>query len=265
MRSRRHVGRALVLGLFALALSPEPRPGWSEDLPAQAAIGIGNIYNGEATRDFPAVVGIGLRNRDGSTAICSGTLIAPAVVLTAAHCLAFDPVAGIAAVFADGVTRRDYAAAAFLPHPQYRLARASVADVGIVLLETAVPDVAPLPLGRRSPRPGSAGTIVGYGQDNGGRAGGKRVGTVRLRRCPRVVRVRNGTVRLGKSLCWRPGSQGSDTCSGDSGGPLLVDGVVAGVTSGGIGTRSCPSTLSYDTNVARYRGWIESVVAQYAR
>ncbi len=68
-----------------------------------------------------------------------------------------------------------------------------------------------------------------------------------------------------KSLCWRPGRRGSDTCSGDSGGPLLVDGAVAGVTSGGIGTQSCPSVLSYDTNVVRYRGWIEDVLQQQAR
>jgi len=71
------------------ALPPPPRPA--------AAQPITNIYNGASARDIPAVVGVGLVNRDGSTSICSGTLITPTVVLTAAHCLAFDPVDGIAA------------------------------------------------------------------------------------------------------------------------------------------------------------------------
>jgi secreted trypsin-like serine protease len=67
---------------------------------------------------------------------------------------------------------------------------------------------------------------------------------------------------LGKSLCWRQADQLHDTCSGDSGGPLIVNGAVAGVTSGGIGLMDCPSVLSFDTNVARYRSWIASVVGQ---
>jgi len=54
----------------------------------------------------------------------------------------------------------------------------------------------------------------------------------------------------------------SDTCSGDSGGPLIVNGAVAGVTSGGIGTTGCPGQLSFDTNVARYRAWIARVLSR---
>jgi hypothetical protein len=235
-----------------LALAFAPLVAW-----AQTAA-FDDIYNGTPTADFPAVVGLGITNRDGTQGICSGTLIAPSAVLTAAHCLAFDPIHVLVVVFPGG-PRVDYEAADFVRHPRSSLARPGVADVGIVFLSSPVAGVTPLPLIERSPRPGTSGTIVGFGDDEAAGAGRKRFGTVELRRCPRVVRVRNGKVRLGrKALCWRPESH--DTCNGDSGGPLIVNGTVAGVTSGGIGFTSCPAVLSYDMNVARYRAWIRSVL-----
>ncbi len=231
------------------ALEPPPPGGGPTQI-------IPNIYNGTPTADFPAVVGLAITNRNGTGSICTGTLIAPSAVLTAAHCLAFDPVRVVAVVFPGEATRADYVASALLPHPRFSLARFAVADIAIVRLASPVADVAPVPLARRSPRPGTTGAIVGFGEDGSGRVGLKQVGTVRLRRCPHVVRTGSGKVRLAKSLCWRPGDQLSDTCSGDSGGPLLVNGAVAGVTSGGIGASACPGQLSFDTNVARYRAWI---------
>jgi hypothetical protein len=240
----------IILALALLVHAPPAR--------AQPAA-FDDIYNGTPTADFPAVVGLGITNRGGSRGICTGTLIAPSAVLTAAHCLASDPVEALVVVYPNG-SRVDYAAAAFVLHPRFSLARAAVADIGIVHLSSPVADVAPLPLAQRAPRPGTTGTIVGFGDDGDGGAGLKRSGTVRLRRCPRVVRARNGKVRLAKSLCWRPTL--NDTCSGDSGGPLIVNGAVAGVTSGGIGFSSCPGVLSFDTNVARYRGWIAGVLGR---
>lgn len=252
--------------LLALTLAVPPTSGEAREVawhvlePSPPSAGptaiITNIYNGTPTADFPAVVGLAITNRSGTGSICTGTLIAPSAVLTAAHCLAFDPVGVVAVVFPAEATRADYVASAFLAHPRFRLARFAVADIAIVLLASSVADVAPVPLAQRSPRPGTTGAIVGFGEDGSGRVGLKQVGTVRLRRCPRVVRTGSGKVRLAKSLCWRPGDQLSDTCSGDSGGPLLVNGAVAGVTSGGIGATACPGQLSFDTNVARYRIWI---------
>ena len=260
----RHV-LLLALTLAVSATGAQGRPvTWHVLEPSPPSAGstgiITNIYNGTPTADFPAVVGLVITNRDGSAALCSGTLIAPSAVLTAAHCLAFDPVRVVAVVYPAG-TRVDYVASAFHSHPRFSLARFAVADIAIVRLASSVADVVPVPPAQRSPHPGTTGAIVGFGEDGSGRVGLKQAGTIRLRRCPRVVRTGNGRVRLAKSLCWR-GNQLSDTCSGDSGGPLLVNGVVAGVTSGGIGTTECPGQLSFDTNVARYRVWIADTLRQ---
>jgi trypsin len=215
-----------------------------------------NIYYGTPTSDFPAVVGLAMRNRNGTTASCSGTLIEPSTVLTAAHCLSFDPIGIVAVVFPNATTRVDHVASGFLVHPRFDITRFAYADVAIVRLATPVDGVDPIPLAHASPAPGTNGTIVGYGDDGRGRRGTKMVGTVRLRRCPRLVHLRTGKLRIRKSLCWRPADLLHDTCRGDSGGPLIVDGAVAGITSGGIGATDCPAELSFDTNVVRFRKWI---------
>jgi secreted trypsin-like serine protease len=89
--------------------------------------------------------------------------------------------------------------------------------------------------------------------------GVKQMGTVRLRRCPRRVPalgLQPGD--LVRALCWRARPWEQDTCHGDSGGPLLVGGVLAGVTSGG--DANCSGFLSWDTSVVPFRPWIVSLL-----
>ena len=259
-----------VLALLAPALSaPAVRAGDDAFVPLAIAPGHAGaataapIYNGRPATDFPAVVAVGVLNRGGTAVLCSGTLITPTIVLTAGHCLSFGPIAAGIAVFPDGVTEVDYDAIQAAVHPDFNLASAAVADVGVLVLAKPVADVTPMPLASATPPLKTRGTIVGFGDDQHGRAGVKLEGTVKLRRCPRAIR-KAGIVRgqLDGSLCWRPKHRGQDTCHGDSGGPLVVDGAVAGVTSGGF--PECPGRVSWDTNVAMYRDWIEEKIAQAA-
>ncbi len=221
------------------------------------------IYNGQITAAFPAVVAVGVLNSDGSAGLCSGTLITPNVVLTAGHCLSFGLVGAAIAVFPDGVTEVDRSAFAFAVHPSFSLSTIAVDDVGVLVIDPPVTDVTPLPLVGTAPRPRVRATIVGFGDDPRGTNGEKRVGTVRLTRCPRAVR-RVGILpgQLTTSICWRPKRSGQDTCDGDSGGPLLVNGAVAGLTSGGF--PDCPGKLSWDTSVAAVRDWIDQALAKAA-
>src|SRR4029453_17595975 len=81
------------------------------------------IYNGIETTAYPPVVPVGVLNRDGSGGLCSGTLIAPTVVLTAGHCLSLDPVAAAIAIFPDGVTEVDIDASSWEVHPNFDVDR----------------------------------------------------------------------------------------------------------------------------------------------
>jgi secreted trypsin-like serine protease len=212
------------------------------------------IFNGVPTSDFPAVAGIAILNLNGSVAGCSGTLVSPQVVLTAAHCVTSGPVA-IRTVFFPGGVETDYDAVALLVHPEFSPNELAVADIALLLLATPVAEVAPVALATRSPRAGKKATIVGYGRDETGTFGLKQFGSVKLRKCPRRFNPAGLVAgQLARSLCWRPRKKGQDTCQGDSGGPLLVNSALVGVTSGGF--PDCPGTLSWDTNVVPFLSWI---------
>jgi len=213
--------------------------------------GVPQIINGIPTGDYPAVAALLIWNAEGEF-LCSGTLVSGSVILTAAHCVA-DPPAAISAVFSpDGVTATAYDVVAYAIHPEFRF---PTADLAMLLLEAPVVGITPVPLAERKPRPRAVGTIVGYGEDEVGNLGVKEMGTVRLRRCPkRFPALGLASRALAHSVCWRarPGQQ--DTCHGDSGGPLLIGGDVAAVTSGG--DAGCSGILSYDTSVVPFLPWI---------
>jgi secreted trypsin-like serine protease len=219
---------------------------------------VARIYNGEVTTDYPAVAWLVIVDADQGVGLCTGTLITPTVVVTAAHCLQQSPVRVVAAFFPDGI-EQSFEGSAYALHPDYSPDTLAYADIALLALATPASSITPMPLAATPPRPGRAGVIVGYGRDAFARVGLKEMGSVRLRRCPRVYRpARLAKGQLSTSLCWRPKPRGQDTCEGDSGGPLLIDGTVAGITSGGF--PQCPGKLSWDTSVALFRPWIDALL-----
>lgn len=174
----------------------------------------------------------------GSVARCSGTLITPTKVLTAAHCM---PAGGgdvlVGAWSADG-TVVGVPASGWAVHPQFQRSTSVLAnDVAVVFLPSALPNSTMGILVSDPSATGQSVFIAGWGEPNFELVVGSA--TLGL-----VNEVSVGYTYTGKL---------ANTCSGDSGGPAFrsVGGRsgVVGITSSGTAAGCGKGDQSLFTNV----------------
>lgn len=246
MRDRRQLRLAAAFACILLATCVEtahsqPRP---------------RIVNGNYSQYFPTTGALLVNVGGHLIATCSGTLIGCDAFVTAAHCVcpggvSCSPSPTPYRVFLQhaGI----FSVGSIAVHPSYDFGEHN--DVAVLTLSTAVSGISPTPLNTTgSPLNGTAGTIVGFGVSKGPRDDGgvKRAGKVLTDSC-------TNDVPQSQHVCWhfdKPlgvAGENSNTCFGDSGGPLFVDfgggAVLAGITSGGFTDSCLPTDLSFDTDV----------------
>jgi hypothetical protein len=251
---------ALLLAAVAAATADT---GLSATAPREA-----RVVNGVLAQDRPTTGALLLRFGFNYQSICSGTLIGCETFLTAAHCvcdaspfaLCGSPDPGDYAIYLQDVGLVEVASIDVDSSYDFE----EQGDVAVLTLATPVTGVAPTPINTdMRPPHGTTAEIAGFGLTRGGAGdtGMLRRGLAETSACT--------SADPDYHVCWSftspIGTVGldSNTCSGDSGGPLFADlgsgTTVVGITSGGSSADCLPVDSSFDADVYVHSGFIGAV------
>ena len=209
------------------------------------------IIGGSVDTSDAAVVAL---SQPSTGMLCSGALVAPSLVLTAAHCVSGLEASSLQVLVGSDVTSPDQTVAvtASLVYPTYLGESEGVlggVDLAFVSLATPL-SLTPVPVRTDTTDAELTGadvTVIGYGAsdgtDNSG-AGTRREVVLEVTSvCSRIIQA---------------GDADANACVGDSGGAVMLGGQLVAVVSGG---REGCYTPAVFTRTDAHADWIAAVLA----
>ena len=236
MKTRAALLAAVVAGAAAACGGAASAPSSTTPAPtvpasnACSAIGLSastSIVNGaECNTANASIVLLNLKDATGAQAgSCTGTVIAPRAILTAAHCLQ-GQVGSINVFLGTGAQQ---VTTSFAAHPSWRENSTTAYDVGVLTMPADI-GRSPVPLLlSRDTRVGDTAIVTGWGKDAIGALATLRAGSATITAVSALTLQTTYTTTAGS------------VCQGDSGGPILIQ---EGGTWSVAGVISANSTLA---------------------
>jgi hypothetical protein len=200
--------------------------------------------------------------REGG-AVCSGVVIHPRVVFTAAHCVGAAP-ASVRIHFRSMDGRHELITPLrVVRHPAYKVdaikTRSKSIDLALIHLKDALPDpFSPMALRQAVPKTGDPLIVTGFGLSI--EASPESMGTLRTASLQTITPYGPSAIVL-----WAKGaSSEAGACQGDSGGALLFKGALVAITSWSTGfeKKRC-GNLTQGILLGAQKHWINTVLQEW--
>jgi secreted trypsin-like serine protease len=223
--------------------------------PAIALVGRAQPARGDIARQVVMITSV-------RGAHCTGTVLAPNIVLTAAHCTS--EATGLTVSRSGEAGAAGYKVLAVVVHPQYdatNYARSQAAiDLALLKLGSPLPNSTLVAMRGRVPLPGERFVVAGFGIMASGWSAG--LGTLQTATLVVIGEPSSLQLRLADPASQGGAVAGLGSCDGDSGGPVFQRSgsrfVLVGVLSWSNGpnmSAGCGGVTGV-TPLARHREWM---------